>query len=107
MQIATTCLPAGNASPPTGETFEHALRGVRDPHTGLDNIILGWVRLLSGSPPKSTRRSPFHGPYAPGHAHWRRPSSVHSGRISAAIRLHIRWNGAWYPADGSAVCHNR
>ncbi len=101
MQAATTHVPVENASPPTAETLAGALHRVRDPHTGLDIVTLGWVRHLTVAPPEIqvTLALP-------------RPVCAQGCTLESAIErallphlssgrllLHIRWNAAWDPAD--------
>jgi metal-sulfur cluster biosynthetic enzyme len=101
MQAVMTPLPAGNGSPPTDETLVRALRSVRDPRTGLDIVTLGWVRHLTVVHPEIQVMLALP-----------RPVCAHRCALETAIarallphlgsdrlRLHIRWNAVWDPAE--------
>jgi metal-sulfur cluster biosynthetic enzyme len=102
MDAATTHAPTVSASPPTDETLVRALRSVRDPHTGLDVVTLGWVTHLTVAHPEIQVTLALPGPVCERgciiETAIERALLPHLG--SDRLRVHLRWNAARDPADG-------
>ncbi len=89
-------------APPDTEALLQALRGVRDPHTGLDIVTLGWVTHLSMQDPDINLTLAL--PRSVCARTCTLESAIERALLphlgSAHLRLRIRWNAGWDPAEG-------